>query len=275
MAANANEDLSVAGAPQHGARSVPMPGTPELKPVRAPLAPLTAYFGTEAERAGFVRDLFDRTAGDYDRIERVLALGSGSWYRRQALERAGLGPGMDVLDVGFGTGLLAAQAIRLTGAPERLIGLDPSVGMMGASPLTGVRLLEGRAEQIPLPDASVDFVSMGYALRHLSDLGAACAEFHRVLRPGGRLCLLEITRPRSAWAAALLRGYMRGWVPLAAWLTRSARETPQLWRYYWDSIEACVPPERILDTLRAVGFQDVGRHVELGCCSEYQARKPA
>ena len=70
----------------------------------------------------------------------------------------------------------------------------------------GVQLIEGRAEATPFPDASFDFLSMGYALRHIGDLSAAFSEFHRVLKPGGRLCLLEITKPERAWSQALLEG---------------------------------------------------------------------
>lgn len=244
-------------------------------PVRAPHQPLQGYYRTEEERAGFLREIFDSTAADYDRVERKLALGSGPWYRRKALERAGLQPGMRVVDVGFGTGLVAAQAVRIIGNPELLTGVDPSPAMMGASPLASkVRLVEGKAESIPLPDASADFISMGYALRHISDLSAAFNEFYRVLKPGGYLCMLEITKPEGRVSTALLKAYMRGWVPLMARLSGAGAHTPRIWRYYWDSIEACAPPARIMDTLQAAGLSEVNRYVELGIFSEYRARKP-
>ncbi len=241
-------------------------------PVHQPHAPLTAYYGDENERAGFLRGIFDSTAADYDRVERMLAFGTGPGYRGKALERAGLQRGMQVLDVGFGTGLLAAQAIRIVGDPALVTGVDPSPGMMQASPLLEkVRLLQGKAEKLPVPDASVDFVSMGYALRHVGDVEAAFSEFHRVLRPGGRVCILEITKPESALGTALLKGYMRGWVPTLAWLSRARAHTPRMWRYYWDSIEACAPPAQILATLQGCGFAGARRHVELSIFSEYQA----
>ena len=242
--------------------------------VRLPHAPLPAYYrsGDAEARELFLRDTFDATAVDYDRLEKILGFGTGSWYRRQALLRAGLMPGMQVVDVGMGTGLVTREILKITGEPHRLVGVDPSAGMMQQArfdqPLD-CRI--GRAEEIPLPSASADFLVMGYALRHIADLGSAAAEFRRVLRPGGRLLLLEITRPEGRLAELLLRAYMRGVVPAIARVVARSRDTPLLWRYYWDTIEACAPPAQVLQTLRNAGLDSVARHVELGIFSEYRA----
>lgn len=245
------------------------------EPVRAPHPPLAAYFPSEEARRGWVRGIFDRTAGDYERVERTMALGSGAWYRGQALRRAGLAPGMRVVDVGTGTGLVARAAARIVGDARAVIGVDPSAGMRTNARLPeGMRLLEGAAESIPLPDGSADFLSMGYALRHISDLEVAFREFHRVLAPGGGVCILEITRPSSRVGTTLLKAYMRGFVPLLARVVARNADTPRLMRYYWDTIEACVPPEAVMRTLVAAGFAEVSRHVELGIFSEYRAIKP-
>jgi demethylmenaquinone methyltransferase/2-methoxy-6-polyprenyl-1,4-benzoquinol methylase len=245
------------------------------KGVLPPHAPLTDYYKDEDERHRFLRRIFDDTAPDYDRIERVLALGSGPWYRRQALQRAGLAAGADVLDVGIGTGLVAREALKLIGPQGTLTGVDPSAGMMGQVHLRGVKLVQGRAESLPRPDGSADFLSMGYALRHISDVSAAFREFHRALRPGGRLLVLEITRPAGRMGMALLKGYMRGVVPLIAKAVARRQHTSELWRYYWDTIEACIPPQTVLSALRDAGFENVQQHVELGIFSEYTAVKSA
>jgi demethylmenaquinone methyltransferase/2-methoxy-6-polyprenyl-1,4-benzoquinol methylase len=130
------------------------------------------------------------------------------------------------------------------------------------------------AEALPRPDASCDFVSMGYAMRHISDVAAAFSEFHRVLRPGGRVIVLEITKPEGRIATALLKGYMRAVVPLIARVVGRQRNTSELWRYYWDTIEACIPPERVMQALGDAGFTDVRRYPSLGVFSSYTARKP-
>jgi demethylmenaquinone methyltransferase/2-methoxy-6-polyprenyl-1,4-benzoquinol methylase len=263
-------------AARHNAR-VTHPGIPpsRVEPAGlAPHAPLTQYYRDEDEHQRFLREMFDGTAVDYDRVERMLALGTGPWYRRQALGRAGLVPGMHVLDVGTGTGLLAREALTLCGARGSVTGVDPSAGMMAQARLADVALLQGRAEDLPCGDATADFVSMGYALRHLSDVDRALAEFFRVLRPGGRLVMLEITRPRGRIARLALKGYMRAVVPVAARLVTRSADTATLWRYYWDTIEACIPAEQVLQAMRRAGFAQVGHHVELGVFYEYTAVKP-
>jgi len=242
--------------------------------VLPPHAPLHDYYGDEADHQRFLRRIFDDTAPDYDRIERVLAMGSGPWYRRSALQRAGLREGAEVLDVGIGTGLVAREALKLIGPQGRLVGVDPSPGMMGEVSLPGVELVQGRAEALPRLDASCDFISMGYALRHISDVKAAFAEFFRVLRPGGRLLVLEITKPAGRVGTAVLKAYMRSVVPVIAKVMAHRHDTAELWRFYWDTIEACIVPNLVLEALRDAGFEQVDRHTELGIFSEYTAVKP-
>lgn len=257
--------------PLSAAGSVSDPPTGELVPHQV----LSDYYSSEASRREFLDKIFDRTSAHYDRIEKLIGFGSGPWYRRQALLRAGLAAGMKVIDVGIGTGLVARQAITIVGDPALVTGVDPSAGMMSQANLpAGVRLLEGKGEAIPLPDASGDFLSMGFALRHLSSLDAAFREFHRVTRPGGRICLLEITRAEGSVSGWLLKLYLKYLVPGIARVWSRDAETARIWRYYWDTIEACVPPETVLQALRDAGFVDVRRHVEVGIFSEYQATRP-
>ncbi len=240
----------------------------------APHRPLTEYYADEAARQRWLRGVFDATAVDYDRVESLMAFGSGPWYRRQALVRAGLVAGMRVLDVGTGTGLTAIEAARISGDGANVTGVDPSSGMLANAHLpAGMRAIEGRAEALPAPDGSFDFVSMGYALRHVADLRVVFSEFFRVLRPGGRACVLEITRPAGAAAMFWLRTYMRHVVPTMARMVGRSRNMPQLMRYYWDSIEACVAPHEVIKQMRAAGFTTVTRNVVLGIFSEYVAIK--
>lgn len=244
--------------------------TPQL----APHPVLPRYYGRAEERPGFVRHLFDRTAGDYDRVERLVGFGRGSRYRREALLRAGLKPGMRVLDVATGTGLVAREALSLVGDAGDVIGLDPSSVMMRSGLGTSaLPLIQGGAERLPLADAQFDFVSLGFALRHVTDLHSVFREFYRVLRPGGIVCVLEITPPQAAWARRLLKFYLGKVVPVLSRMLARHYETPLLLRYFWDTIEACASPVQVSEALGRAGFTAVRRHVEVHVFSEYTARR--
>ncbi len=242
-------------------------------PSVAPHGVLPDYFEAEEQRRAFVREIFDRTARDYDRVERLMSFGTGGWYRRQALMRAGLKPGMRMLDVAIGTGLVAREAVAILGDREAVTGLDPSAGMMaGLRDALGIPLVQARAERLPLADAQFDFLSMGFALRHVADLGVVFSEYRRVLKPGGVVCVLEMTRPRGTWSNRILKLYMRNIVPTLSRVVAREPDTPRLFRYFWDTIEACVPPAQVMQAMESGGFTNVRRHVEAAIFSEYTAR---
>lgn len=252
-------------------------GTDDGKGTLSALPPhptLHRYYETEAERRQRVAAWFDVAAADYDWINRAMSMGSGDRYRRVALLRAGLLPGMRLLDAGSGTGAVAAAAQAIVGAGGRVVALDPSLGMIGRAAGRGVkRRVRGIAESLPFATGSFDRLSMGYALRHVADLRATFSEYRRVLAEGGVLVLLEITRPKSALARRFLALYLGRLVPWLARLGRAGRSARELWEYYWDTIDNCVEPAVILQALSDAGFVRVERHVELGIFSEYRARR--
>src|SRR4051812_17789716 len=108
------------------------PNTPPQQVVASPLPSMPAYYNNAKEKSEFIASMFDDTAADYDRMERLLGLGSGPWYRGQALLRAGLEPGKSVIDVAVGTGLVACEAVRIVGDPTLVTGVDPSPGMLSS-----------------------------------------------------------------------------------------------------------------------------------------------
>ncbi|HEX7899869.1 MAG TPA: class I SAM-dependent methyltransferase [Planctomycetota bacterium] len=236
-----------------------------------PHLPLHDYYASEAERRRFLNGVFDQTAGSYDWISSLLSLGTGELYRAYALRHGGLRPGMRVLDVATGTGLLARAASRLGG---QVVGLDPSAGMLSHhNDRRRVRLSRGIAERLPFRDASFDMLTMGYALRHVVDLPSTFLEYLRVLKPGGRLLILDFARPRNVVAYGVTRIFMKMLVPALSRLFAGGKEAEILMRYCWDTVDQSLAPKVIAPTLRTAGFRELRVTTWAGAFVEYAAAR--
>jgi demethylmenaquinone methyltransferase / 2-methoxy-6-polyprenyl-1,4-benzoquinol methylase len=249
-------------------------GAGRVRPM-APHGDLPEFYEGADARASYVRDLFDRGAPEYDWVSRLMSLGTDRGYRRQALRRAGVNAASRVLDVATGTGLVA-RAILECGVPaEAVVGLDPSRGMLAENQRNQrVPLVQGLGERLPFREGAFDFVVMGYALRHVADLALLFSEFRRVLRPGGSVLILEISKPRSGWGCALLEFYMRKLFPVMVRLTGGSPVSAEMIEYYWATIAGCVPPEQILEALGAAGMERVRRATTGPMLSDYLATRP-
>jgi len=237
---------------------------------------LERYYQSEQERPTVVGGLFDASAKHYDRITWLMSLGSDRAYRRRALQQSGLAPGMSLIDVACGTGMVAAPARDIVGPEGCVVGVDPSSGMLNEARHQG-RLglaVQGKAEDLPLANDCFDVLSMGFALRHVADLGATFKECRRVLKPGGAVVILEIGRPSSRLSYNLLKLYLKNVVPGITRLTTRSRDAQSLIDYNWDTIDRCLPPEAIMAAMEGAGFTQVTRKATLGLFNEYRAKKP-
>ncbi len=249
--------------------------TGQARPAAPPHPTLSRYYRVDTQRPAYIRQLFDASAHHYDRISRLMSFGTDRRYRRRVLLDWGLAPGMSMLDVACGTGMVTGPASQIVGPGGRVLGLDPSPGMLSEAVRRGrvTWAVQGVAETLPFADDSFDFLSMGFALRHVSDLLVAFAEYKRVLKPGGRVLILEITPPSSRAFYGLFRFYLKSLLPRITRLSTFNRDAELLMTYFWDTVEQCVPPESILDALGEVGFDRIERRIQGAVISEYTARK--
>ena len=240
----------------------------------APHPTLSRFYGEESRRAGYLRDLFDKTAVHYDWVNQILSFGTGQRYRHEALARHGVTAGMKVLDVATGTGGVARAAAKLVGAEGKVLGLDASLGMLVESKRRlNASAVQAFAEAMPLASDSFDFVSMGYAMRHLPDLVGGFREYFRVLKPGGRVLILEITPPRNRAGFWFLKAYMSRLAPLIVRIGTRSERAKEMMDYYWETTAGCVAPETIIEALQAAGFDEVKRVSMHGMLSEYTGVK--
>lgn len=211
----------------------------------------------EHDRA--VAAMFDRVAPRYDLLNRVLSLGTDISWRRRAIALARLGPGERAADVGVGTGDLAAGLLRISDPSSAVVGIDLSAEMLGRS----VRRLAGygaryrpivaNAVALPLPDGSLDRVITGFTVRNIGDLASALREFRRVLRPGGRLVVLELSHPWPRVAPAYWWYFER----IAPRIAAALGGDIEAYRYLPRSLRAFPGAARLGETLGAAGFATV------------------
>lgn len=227
------------------------------------------------ERPVYVRDLFDQSAIHYDPVVGWGFFGTGKFYRKRAQWRNGLRPGMQLLDVACGTGLMAVAAKEVLGTDEAITCVEPSEGMLAvARGKLNARFVQSTAEAMPLKSDAYDFLTVGYALRHFADLEVTFREFHRVLQSGGKVLLLEATRPQSKLGAALFRLYFGRIYPFFTRVFTRSDKAEEMMVYFWETMDACVRPHQVLAALERAGFVKVRRQALLGVFSEYTAVKP-
>lgn len=240
-----------------------------------PHNPISNRYPDALSKEEYIQTLFNSGAPYYDQILQFGFLGSGNYYRKRVLKAAGLKPGMKVLDVACGTGAVTQAILEIIGTDGYVCGLDPSEGMLNqARKHIASEFIQGKAEDLPFEKNRFDFLTMGYALRHVEDLELTFREFRRVMRPGGRLLLLEIGCPQSRLGYGLAKSYFGCVLPFLSWVWTRSRAAKEMMDYYWETIEACVSPEVIQKALIESEYIDVQRHVELGIFNVYEARRP-
>jgi demethylmenaquinone methyltransferase / 2-methoxy-6-polyprenyl-1,4-benzoquinol methylase len=210
--------------------------------------------GDEKKQA--VREMFDAIAPRYDLVNRIMTFRLDVRWRRRAVRDLRLPAGSTVLDLASGTGDLC---VDLRTAGHRPISIDLSYGMLAAD-RSGAPRIQGDILRLPVPDASVDGVTCGFALRNLTDLAAFFNELARVVRPGGRIALLDVGIPRNKVIRFGNDIYFGKIVPkIGALLSDGAA-----YRYLPKSVAYLPAPDEMVSTLRQAGFGDASHRLLSG-----------
>ena len=200
--------------------------------------------------------MFDRIAHRYDTINTVLSAGTDSGWRRRAARETGLAPGGSALDIACGSGKLTADLARLTGARGRVVGLDFSPQMLEVARREHPRLefLEGDALNLPFEDASFDASTIAFGLRNLADPVRGLREMLRVVKPSGRVVVLEFVRPPRGLVGGAYRIYLRTLLPAVGGLISGQAAA---YRYLSDTIDSYHTPGELADMAMQAGWSDV------------------
>ena len=204
--------------------------------------------------------MFDAIAPRYDLVNRLMTFGLDRSWRRTTVGALGLPPNSLVLDVACGTGDLTRLAMS---QGHRVIGVDLSAGMLAANG-TGAPLVQADCSQLPFPDGTFDGLVCGYALRNFADLAGALAETARVLRPGGRVAMLEIDKP----ASPVLRAGYHVWFEKVVPVLGGALSDRQAYEYLPRSTAYLPSTEQIVAMLNASGFTAVNHRRVMGGLSQ-------
>jgi demethylmenaquinone methyltransferase/2-methoxy-6-polyprenyl-1,4-benzoquinol methylase len=202
-----------------------------------------------------VRAMFDRIASVYDVMNSVMTAGLHHRWRARAADLAAVGPGDRVLDVATGTGDLAVELAGRVAPDGEVVGSDFSEAMLAQAraKTAEARFEWANALELPYPDASFDAATVGFGARNFADLGRGLAEMARVVRPGGRVVVLEITTPTQPPLSTFYGLWFDRVVPLVGRVTGEE----QAYTYLPNSVKRFPRPEGLAAAMAAAGLQDV------------------
>ena len=218
-----------------------------------------------------IRQMFDQVAAGYDARNRFFSADRDRAWRHRAAQRAGLRSGQTALDLCTGTGKLAHELLAFTGPSGRVIGVDFSPAMLEIARRRGIVAGSDPAAELSESDASVDAITIGFGLRNLVDREAALREMFRVLRPGGRLVILEFAPPQRGLLMRAYRFYLSRVMPaVAGWRDRGEASA---YRYLAETVQAFPQPHALARQLEGIGFSVSVERMTLGIVALHVAQR--
>ncbi|MEM6543453.1 MAG: bifunctional demethylmenaquinone methyltransferase/2-methoxy-6-polyprenyl-1,4-benzoquinol methylase UbiE [Pseudomonadota bacterium] len=223
----------------------------------------TTHFGyrqvPSREKSGLVGQVFDSVAGRYDLMNDLMSGGIHRLWKRFTIELSGIRRGNTVLDIAGGTGDLAAKFSRLVGRDGTVVLADINASMLGVGRdrlldrglVSNLSFVQADAQYLPFPDNYFDCITIAFGLRNVTDKQLALESMHRILKPGGRLLVLEFSKPKNELLGKAYDAYSFGVLPLMGRLVAGDSES---YRYLAESIRMHPDQETLKDMLDDAGF---------------------
>jgi len=229
----------------------------------------TTDFGYErvktAEKAGRVREVFDSVAAQYDLMNDLMSGGLHRLWKRFTIELSAVRSGQTVLDIAGGTGDLAAKFSKLVGADGKVILADINAAMLSVGrdrlidkgALSNIDVVQADAQFLPFEDNSIDCITIAFGLRNVTDKAKALRSMYRVLKPGGRVLVLEFSKPTSPLLSKVYDAYSFSALPAMGKLITDDADS---YRYLAESIRKHPDQESLLEMVEDAGFVDCRYH---------------
>jgi demethylmenaquinone methyltransferase/2-methoxy-6-polyprenyl-1,4-benzoquinol methylase len=226
------------------------------------------------EKQAYVEGMFDAVAPTYDRANLLMSFGLESGWRKHLVRESGAGPASSVLDVGCGTGRLLMDFAR-RGRVGKGVGVDLSNGMLAVARREdrwNLEWMQGSALALPQPEGAFDAVVSAWVVRSITDPALFFREMARCAKPGGRVLVLELTRPRSAWLRAAYWPFLNLYVPVMGRLVSGHKDG---YRYLRDTINGWYGADRVLEHMTRAGLAGArALPLTLGVATLFVAEKP-
>lgn len=222
-----------------------------------PTTPIVPYTGSDASKKDQVATMFNRISFRYDLLNRILSIGTDIWWRKKAIAQLRDVKPELLLDIATGTGDLAIEAMSLK--PGKIIGVDISEGMLeiGRKKLfkrglqEKIELRTGDSEKLLFPDNHFDAVMVSFGVRNFENLESGLSEIYRVLKPGGKLMILEFSKPKNFIIKGLYNFYNQTLLPAAG---RLISGDTAAYSYLPASVEAFPEGDSFIKILTSQGF---------------------
>jgi demethylmenaquinone methyltransferase/2-methoxy-6-polyprenyl-1,4-benzoquinol methylase len=238
---------------------------------------ITPYNDTARSKKEQVEEMFDNIAHRYDFLNHLLSLGIDISWRKKAVKYLGTIAPKKILDVASGTGDFAFEALTLN--PDKIIGFDLSEGMMNYGREKARRLgvestvqfIKGDSEQMPFDDNSFDAITVGFGVRNFENLENGLKEMHRVLRPGGKIAILEASTPGNTIIRAFYGLYFNRIVPM---IGKLFSKDSRAYNYLPESVSVFPQGFEFIKILENIGFRNTKwQPLTFGACAMYTMEK--